>query len=316
MKHRIAVVESDTRFATTLSRRLQRLLPSSSYMLYSPESLKENIEWVFSEEVVLYNHVQLERTELEKHINQKDPIPLITIREVDSPTEYLLDGQSLAARIHEALENSQKKESSSKRIVTQELRKSIAFFSFVPKVEREHYISQRLQWYLGKGSTPIRLDFMRGISLHSPVDQERMATHQPSYTGISGLLYAIEQENMTAEKIQDFMQMTPEGFWSFGAPLRSDDIICCQPIVLKKCIELICEFIDLSDEIPCGIFVFADLPFRTLSDLCPLFQEVHLLQSESQDEVNLYDFEYQSLLRKIPATGTPFIYHSRERITS
>ena len=310
MKHKIALVESDTQFAANLSMRLQKLLPSSSFLLYSPDSLRENRELRFSEDVVLYNSTETTEDELNTHIAASNSVPLIPIQETQSASELPLGGKELSVKISDALASTALEIQNQKNARN----KMVCVVSFIATEERETYLRKQLNPLFALRKQIIRLDIMQGISMPVytfPPKQGQGARRTPLFSGISQLLFTLEEKQLQPKQIWEYLQLETNGLWTFGPPHRSDDLLCAPSSLLIQLLLLLRKATEDAEESTESFCVMEGLPFRTLTELCPIFDELHLLVPQSVSKSSHYNFEMNALLRKMPAESLRFIYQSR-----
>jgi len=312
MKYKIALVESDTYFASHLSRRLQKLIPSGNFLLYSPEVLKKDMTLSFSEDIILYNDDQTNEKEIKKHVGEKKSIPLISLYQSGRAGRHLLNGTELSEKILSALSS----DISSKSGFMYEQKRekenvNRVFLSFSDMNSREGYIHRHIVPLLKNGTRILRLDIMPGILMPQYKETDETSEHIHHFTGISQLLLDVERESFRESDIPSYLQQGRDGIWRFGLPDRSDDLICCPLNILIRLLFFIRRFTEMEEEQTAFICVIESLPFQSLMDICPLFDELHLIQETQCEDQTSYGFEFNRIFRKMPSSSLRFVYKTQ-----
>lgn len=317
MEHRIAIIDPDPILSESISRRLAMLIPTSEICTYLPSQLANNEKICIHEDIIVYDETVTDFDVIEKHFKRDTPAKCVSLLKQKNPVIRRRTGSELAMEIRKAI--------SSDAIQTNALEASkqvLAFrnclcmiVSFTSLTERENYFVSSSIHFANTVDRKIRLDLMPGVCMprNNKANQKEKLV---SSTGISDLLLRLEMNKITHEDLLDYLRHESDGWFSFGPPDRSDDIICCKTDVLTDLLLLIRRLCDTSAERLYVAVVIEGFPFSSLKKLCVYPHELHFLfPSAIPEGDDVCERELNELMHFLPPGISKFITTSKRQPT-
>lgn len=339
MERHIAIIDPDPVFARSMSQRLLHLIPSTQISLYSPEDLKGDASLILTEDVILYDETRTDQEILRRHTGTSNTPCLIPMQSQGTKDRRKMTGSELSRKVFEAGSGSNTMkfgtslpdenfssaaiEFTKAFVPKQPVEESYyrpkghlrILLSFADRSDRERYTASCTKSLLASGLRIIRLDLMSGISMVNPFRRKSgfMEVRDLPSSGISELLLQLENVKMEPRDLLSFVQLGQDGCYHFGLPVRSDDILCCQPDVLVRLLHLLRRLADMPDENTAVLVVVESLPFCVLKQLCSLSHELHIIMpQQDQSDQKMCEWELTDLFACLPPNLLKFFSESKK----
>ena len=325
MEGHIAIIDQDPVFARSMSERLMYLIPRTRISLYSPDDLLRDPSLELTENVILFDKALTDQEALCKHTLTSSNPCFIPLEAQGTEGRSRMTGTELSRRIREASDSlfanqhvccinehdsppySQKPPD--EQSFSRPRGHMRILISFADRLEREKYAANCGKSLLSSGLRVIRLNLMSGISMMNPFLKTKENENGTKYisSGISELLLQLESVRMEPDEILHYVQLGQDGCYHFGFPVRSDDILCCNPDILVRLLHLLRRIADSADDNSAVIVVTESLPFHVLKKICSLSHELHIImppQGYSNDK--LFEWELNDLFSSLPPNQLKF----------
>ena len=233
MTYRIAIIDPDPVLSESISLRLSKLIPSSDIRTYSLSQMCSNEEVHILEDVIIYDETATSLASIEKHVKRDIPVSYISLLNRTKPEICRRTGSELAEEIQRSVHKNELQDPSLESIhKIPPYRNCLStIVSFTSYAERENYLFSLSQRIADTVDRKIRLNLMPGVCMPRNTMTDRKEKHVAS-TGISDLLLRLEMNKMTQEELLTYLRLEADGWFSFGLPDRSDDIICSSTDIL------------------------------------------------------------------------------------
>lgn len=317
MTYRIAIIDPDPVLSESISLRLSKLIPSSDIRTYSLSQMCSNEEVHILEDVIIYDETATSIASIEKHVKKDVPVSYISLLNRAKPMICRRTGSELAEEIQRTLHKNEMQVTPPESInKVPPYRNCLSMIvSFTSHAERENYLISLSQRMANTVDRKIRLNLMPGVCMPRNAMPDRKEKHITS-TGISDLLLRLEMNKMTQEELLNYLRLESDGWFSFGLPDRSDDIICCNTDILTSLLLRLRRLCDTSAEKLFVAVIIEGFPFSALKKLCVYSHELHFLFPSivtKGDEV--CDRELNELTQLLPPGIIRFISTSTRQLS-
>lgn len=314
MSRNIAIIDPDPHFSRSLSQRLYHYLPDAKIVSYTPDSLRSDPR-NFNEDVILFDNHQTDESYLRQHCAATILPLLIPLRCCRDDGGRRIPGKEITTKIIDAQAPlSSFAPDFDSTPGTREGGRLCLFLSLGDRNEREQYIRSNTSSMRSSGCRLIRLDLMPGISMPPPQESAPGQRNGSSISsGVSDLLLLLESASVSPSELLEYLCPDGSGWLHFGRPVRSDDIIESDPVILVRLTRLLRDLVDSASEKTSVVIAVEGLSLSRAARLCPLAHELHvILPHNISSSDTLINYELEQLFSSLSPKQLKFVSTARK----